>query len=123
MQDWPVALLLASQGPLGFIDEIWAAYRMHGGSAWSAKGTAQKWRHVMAFYDTMEKLLAPSHRPTLRAVAKRARLHLVEALAAEGKTGPAASEAWHYLLTRPRRFRLPPAQRIRFLQRLARWKT
>ncbi|MEW6368885.1 MAG: glycosyltransferase [Acidobacteriota bacterium] len=33
--DWPIMLLLASRGPLGFVDENMAVYRIHAGSGWA----------------------------------------------------------------------------------------
>jgi glycosyltransferase involved in cell wall biosynthesis len=38
MGDWPLHVLNAQQGPIGYIDEVLATYRVHGGGAWSLQG-------------------------------------------------------------------------------------
>ena len=35
MQDWPLHILNAEHGTYGYINEVMAAYRVHGGSVWS----------------------------------------------------------------------------------------
>jgi glycosyltransferase involved in cell wall biosynthesis len=37
MQDWPLHILNAEHGTYGYIDDVMAAYRVHGGSAWSVR--------------------------------------------------------------------------------------
>lgn len=37
MGDWPTHILNAQWGPIGYIDEIMASYRLHDGGIWSAK--------------------------------------------------------------------------------------
>jgi len=37
MGDWPTHILNAEWGPIGYIDEVMASYRVHGGGLWSAQ--------------------------------------------------------------------------------------
>ncbi|MBL8830530.1 MAG: glycosyltransferase [Planctomycetaceae bacterium] len=64
--DWPLFLLLAERGELGFLPEVMAAYRVHSASGWSSQ---PRWKRELA---TLEMLLAmqdevkPEHRAMVR---------------------------------------------------------
>jgi hypothetical protein len=40
--DWPILMLLAEQGSVGYIDEVMAEYRIHPGGIWSDSSQARK---------------------------------------------------------------------------------
>ena len=39
MGDWPLHILNAFYGDIGFIDEVMGVYRIHSGSMWSSRNT------------------------------------------------------------------------------------
>jgi len=41
MGDWPLHVLNAQHGSYGYMDEVMACYRVHGGGAWSGRGRAK----------------------------------------------------------------------------------
>ena len=48
--DWPLYLLSAQHGNIGYIDEVMGAYRIHGGGLWSSLSESRKVEEVIAFY-------------------------------------------------------------------------
>jgi hypothetical protein len=40
--DWPILMLLAEQGYVGYIDEVMAEYRIHPGGVWSGSSSARQ---------------------------------------------------------------------------------
>jgi hypothetical protein len=40
--DWSILVLLAEQGPVGYIDEVMAEYRVHSGGIWSGSSAARQ---------------------------------------------------------------------------------
>jgi glycosyltransferase involved in cell wall biosynthesis len=51
--DWPLHLLNAEHGKIGYIDEVMGAYRYHEGGYYSPLSQAQKLDKTLAFYRTM----------------------------------------------------------------------
>jgi len=51
--DWPVYILCAQQGKIGYIDEILGVYRIHSQGFWSKLNAIQKLEWWIAFYETM----------------------------------------------------------------------
>jgi glycosyltransferase involved in cell wall biosynthesis len=51
--DWPLYLLCAQHGKIGYIDEILGVYRIHGQGFWSKLDAIQKLEGLIAFYETM----------------------------------------------------------------------
>lgn len=57
MADWPMWVLHAVHGQLGYIDEVMAAYRMHSGGVWSLVPYAQRLVNGIPFYRNMDAAL------------------------------------------------------------------
>src|SRR5437762_5418575 len=51
--DWPLYVLCAQHGKIGYIDEILAVYRIHREGLWSRRDAIQKLETLIAFYETM----------------------------------------------------------------------
>src|SRR5436190_20736806 len=51
--DWPLYILCAQHGKIGYIDEIFGVYRIHSGGVWSRLDPIQKLEGLIAFYQTM----------------------------------------------------------------------
>ena len=51
--DWPLYILSAQHGKIGYIDEVLGAYRIHPEGSWSKLDSIQKLEGLIAFYQTM----------------------------------------------------------------------
>jgi glycosyltransferase involved in cell wall biosynthesis len=47
MGDWPLHVLNARQGPIGYIDAVLACYRVHGAGSWSSQGRLETLRRTI----------------------------------------------------------------------------
>jgi len=66
--DWPLYLLCAEHGDIGYVPEVMGAYRLHEGGLYSPLSAADKLRETDRFYRRMNELTAHRH----DAVARRA---------------------------------------------------
>ncbi len=55
--DWPLWMLLAEQGNLGYIDEIMSARRIHQGGVWSGRDSITKLREWLETHDVLDQHL------------------------------------------------------------------
>jgi glycosyltransferase involved in cell wall biosynthesis len=51
--DWPLHILHAEHGTIGYVDEVMAVYRHHSGGLYSALAESRKLDATAAFYDVM----------------------------------------------------------------------
>lgn len=51
--DWPLHILSAQQGTIGYINEVMGVYRQHSGGFYSAHSEAEKQQKTLDFYRTM----------------------------------------------------------------------
>lgn len=63
--DWPLFLLAAQHGKLGYIPEKMAAYRIHGGGWWSGKSHEDRFRMTYEFIRDFGQVLPPERRNQL----------------------------------------------------------
>jgi hypothetical protein len=68
LTDWPLYILYAEHGEIGYIPEVMCAYRQHTGGLYSPLATAEKLRSTDRFYRRMNECTAYRH----DAVARRA---------------------------------------------------
>jgi hypothetical protein len=71
-QDWPLHVLHARQGRIGYLPEVMAVWRHHARGMWSAQPESRRWEWIFESYDLMEDLLGPGFRDTMRAVRRDA---------------------------------------------------
>ena len=55
--DWPLHILNAEHGHIGYINEVMGIYRHHGGGLYSAFSQPRKRRETLKFYRTMDRNL------------------------------------------------------------------
>jgi len=65
--DWPLYILAALQGNIGYINEVMGAYRIHSGGAWSGSSTIQQAESLVNFYTTMDAQLGFAHHRSIRS--------------------------------------------------------
>lgn len=78
-QDWPLHVLHARRGPIGYLPEVMGVWRHHGRSLWSSQPEAIRWQRMFEFYDLAEDLLGPENLAAVRA----ARLESVRQLCSD----------------------------------------
>jgi glycosyltransferase involved in cell wall biosynthesis len=61
MGDWPLHVLNAQHGDLAYIDQVMAVHRVHGGSIWSATGSAARRQRVVAMLETLRDALPAAY--------------------------------------------------------------
>ena len=69
--DWPLYILAAQRGPVGYLDEVMGVYRVHSGGVWSRLGTIQRLEGILGFYRQLGAALGPRYRALLRRAAAR----------------------------------------------------
>jgi glycosyltransferase involved in cell wall biosynthesis len=78
-QDWPLHVLHARQGKIGYLPDVMGVWRHHAGSMWSSKKESLRWQWIFEFYDLVEDLLGSEHQASVRS----ARLDAVKQLCAD----------------------------------------
>lgn len=85
MLDWPINLLHAVAGRIGFIDSIDCAYRLHPGGIWSSRVPTDRIAATIQMAQTLLTLdVLPSLRKSLRALEANSEHDLALALAGDG---------------------------------------
>lgn len=89
-EDWPLYILYAERGKIGYLNEVMAVYRNHGRGLWSGLGPVAQLEAVIRFLEDVDERLGRRYRlPIEASVAKyRARLRV-----ARGEASPAAVPA------------------------------
>lgn len=64
--DWPLCMLLAERGELGFLPEVMAAYRVHSGGTWSSQGLIAREQKGLEMLLAMQDLVRPENVPIIR---------------------------------------------------------
>jgi glycosyltransferase involved in cell wall biosynthesis len=89
-EDWPLYILYAERGKIGYLNEVMAVYRNHGRGLWSGLDPVSQLEAVVHFLEDLDGRLEYRYRhPIERSLSKyRDRLR-----AARGETSPAAVAA------------------------------
>jgi glycosyltransferase involved in cell wall biosynthesis len=91
--DWPLHIIAAQHGRIGYLEEPMAAYRVHPGGAWSRLSASERLEKLIGFYARIDAALAFEHHPRIG----RRLLTLYEKLTAEyentGRRGKVTSAA------------------------------
>ena len=66
IEDWPLYVLNAQHGEIGFLDEVMGVYRIHAGGAWSSNTEENKYMENIEFYDCMEKHFQGKYRNIIK---------------------------------------------------------
>lgn len=70
--DWPLHVLNAQYGHIGYIDEVMAAFRLHAGGVWSWKDAVIKTKQMLPVYGYFYVYLDKAHRSAVRSGASNA---------------------------------------------------
>ena len=72
LQDWALHIVCAEQGKTGYIDEIMAVRRVHGGGMWSQLNPKRQAEEAIVFYGRMDAILHYRRHETVREMIARA---------------------------------------------------
>jgi glycosyltransferase involved in cell wall biosynthesis len=69
--DWPLHILAARSGAIGYLNEVMGVYRQHGGAMYSAYSEEQKQLKTLEFYRTMNANLDYRYDRLIRAATSK----------------------------------------------------
>jgi glycosyltransferase involved in cell wall biosynthesis len=95
--DWPLYILCASHGEVVFVDEVVAAYRLHGGGLFSALPGRAKLDLTARFYRRMDAALGFRMHELARAGGSRYFFDWAKAYMKRGEGSLARTCLWHSL--------------------------
>ena len=119
--DWPLHVLNAEHGDIGYIDEIMAVYRVHAGGVWSGSlsrfGKRAAVEGLADVYRKLDRHLGGRFSTEFDARLSNLYLDGVRACYAEGRIADTAHWARAYLARAPWRERVWPRRLLRALAR------
>src|SRR5687768_16334829 len=65
LTDWPLYVLIAEHGKIGYINEVMGAYRLHAGGLYSPYTVKQKLNKTLDFYKRMNRYLNYKYNKTI----------------------------------------------------------
>lgn len=95
--DWPLHILNAEHGSIGYLDEVMCVYRYHRGGLYSAMGEAEKLAATGRFYDVMDANLGHRYHRIVRAACANYFFEWAEEYAKRGDLTHARSCLWRSL--------------------------
>jgi glycosyltransferase involved in cell wall biosynthesis len=69
--DWPLHLLHAERGRIGYLDEVMGVYRLHPGGLYSSRSEREKLETTARFYATMDRNFGGRYRRLIREASFR----------------------------------------------------
>ena len=101
MGDWPLHVLNARQGPIGYIDAVLACYRVHGGGAWSSQGRVETLRRTIEAATILRSNLDEACDRVLRRSIARWHCETAAIHDADGRSAEAGRHARAAIEARP----------------------
>jgi len=79
--DWPLQVMLSQVGPIGYLNEVMAAYRQHDGGVWSGRDEMHKLTARLKFYCVIKQVLPSIYAQMLnQRIVKMHQLRALELL-------------------------------------------
>lgn len=119
--DWPLYLLIAEHGAIGYIDEVMSVYRYHSGGLYSARSEAEKIQATGRLYRTMNANLNYRYDRIAKAACARYFFEWAEEYECRGERARARSCLMKSAIAGGLRFPLPRRRFLRLAARL--WTT
>lgn len=96
MGDWPLWILCAQKGNLGYIDENLATYRIHSGGTWTGQSEVLRAQNMIKALNVFRKAFRIQSRKFEEITAK-SKQHLIELWLQQGEYFKAAHVTWSLL--------------------------
>jgi hypothetical protein len=84
MGDWPLHILNAQYGDIGYLDQSMAVHRVHRGGLWSSKTAVPQLRARLSSLETLQHHLGPQYHQKLDDALAQRHVRLARALIREG---------------------------------------
>jgi glycosyltransferase involved in cell wall biosynthesis len=94
MGDWPLHILYAVHGPVGFIDRTMAEYRIHPGGLWSPRPATYQLERAAEMFSFMRKCLRSRYRDASARSAASSFIAASHAFHDSGDRARARAMAW-----------------------------
>ncbi len=101
MGDWPLHVMIAQRGPIGYLDLMMGAYRIHSGGVWSGSPRAQVLRKSIAAAATIDQFLGHEYSRELTRLASGFRIKLAKIESRAGNHDRAREHLADVLRTMP----------------------
>lgn len=95
--DWPLHVLNAHYGAIGYIDELMAVYRIHAGGVWSPQASSARRRQILLILELFYRNLDSSFKPRIEQSLARWHFKTINALLIEKNYRGAADYTWKLL--------------------------
>lgn len=91
--DWPLHVLNAEHGAIGYLDEVMGAYRKHGTGLWSGLSATERLEMRLACYPTLLAHVGGRHGRAIRGIISDLHNRLARRYAAQGQFATAVRHA------------------------------
>lgn len=115
MGDWPLHVLNARHGWIGYLNEVMAVYRMHGGGIWSAQPRLRILSDSLQAAEQIRQCLTGPQQRRLDAGLEGWHREIIKIHGSEGNAQAASQAAREYF--KKFRFRARPIKVMRYLLR------
>ena len=117
--DWPLYVLAAERGAIGFLPEVMGAYRVHDRGFWSGATRQRQLAQLVRFYEALSEHLAVVHRPQVGRLLAVRQFELGVAQEAAGEYRHAIRSFLASFRVRPLTRAIRPGRRVWHLARAA----
>lgn len=97
MGDWPLHILNAQHGRIGYLDEVMAAYRIHSGSKWSQQARLDDLEGIVASLEVIQPHLPVPQQSLLAHALEGYHEEIVQLLLEKGRPHEAEQHATRHL--------------------------
>lgn len=101
--DWPLSILIAADGPIGFLDEEMAVYRIHADSCWSTRAKSYRVSAFIEMHKALDRHFAFRYHRRIRELIGQNYYLLAREYLDEGEKAKAARAALRSLPNTPLR--------------------
>lgn len=95
--DWPLFIMLAQHGQLGYIDRVMADYRVHGGGSWANRDEAFRIERSLEMLGHIRQILETDRAAQVTDQIVKGYIKLTEAELERGHMAKARSTLWGLL--------------------------
>lgn len=99
--DWPLYILAAQRGAIGYLDRSLGAYRSHPGGMWTGMDSVKRLHMTIDLLRRVRPVLAHSHHGAIRRHLSTLYFRLALAVEREGRVAEAQRYAWRALRLEP----------------------
>lgn len=99
--DWPLHIMNARRGGIGYIDEVMAAHRKHGGGVYSSMGNLARLKAKVQVYDCLDGYLGRRYRRIVRGMLSKCYHRMAIECERAGEAASARGYARKALFVRP----------------------